>query len=98
MKLLLALLLSVVFGAQAQTLVKPLQGGTGIANNNAATLTRVGNHSVTITTSGTTGITFPTSGTLATTAQLIGGSWASPGAAIGTGTAVAITGTTITAS
>lgn len=41
-------------------------GGTGVANNVAATLTRSGNHALTITTTNTTGVTLPTSGTLAT--------------------------------
>lgn len=44
------------------------QGGTGVANNAAATLTRSGNHALTITTTNTTGVTLPTSGTLATLA------------------------------
>jgi hypothetical protein len=44
------------------------QGGTGVANNSAATLTRSGNHALTITTTNTTGVTLPTSGTLATLA------------------------------
>lgn len=43
-------------------------GGTGIANNAAATLTRSGSHALTITTTNTTNVTLPTSGTLATTA------------------------------
>lgn len=41
-------------------------GGTGVANNAAATLTRSGNHALTITTTNTTGVTLPTTGTLAT--------------------------------
>lgn len=41
-------------------------GGTGVANNPAATLTRSGNHALTLTTSGTTDVTLPTTGTLAT--------------------------------
>ncbi len=40
-------------------------GGTGVANNAAATLTRSGAHALTFTTSGTTGLTLPTTGTLA---------------------------------
>lgn len=44
------------------------QGGTGVANNVAATLTRSGNHALTITTTNTTGVTLPTTGTLATLA------------------------------
>jgi len=43
-------------------------GGTGVANNSAATLTRSGNHGLTITTTGTTSVTLPTSGTVATLA------------------------------
>lgn len=41
-------------------------GGTGVANNSAATLTRSGNHALTLTTTDTTSVTLPTSGTLAT--------------------------------
>lgn len=43
-------------------------GGTGVANNAAATLTRVGNHALTLTTSATTDVTLPAAGTLATLA------------------------------
>jgi len=43
-------------------------GGTGVANNAAATLTRSGNHALTLTTSNTTSVTLPTTGTLATLA------------------------------
>ena len=43
-------------------------GGTGVANNSAATLTRSGNHALTFTTTGTTGLTLPTTGTLSTLA------------------------------
>lgn len=46
----------------------PANGGTGVANSAAATLTRSGNHALTITTTGTTGVTLPTTGTLATLA------------------------------
>ncbi len=55
----------------AVTLTVPLgaaNGGTGVANNAAATLTRSGNHALTLTTTGTTGVTLPTTGTLATLA------------------------------
>lgn len=44
------------------------RGGTGVANNAAATLTRSGNHALTLTTSNTTSLTLPTTGTLATLA------------------------------
>lgn len=43
-------------------------GGTGVANNAAATLTRSGNHALTLTTTATTALTLPESGTLATLA------------------------------
>ena len=48
--------------------VTPPLGGTGVANNAAATLTRSGNHALTLTTTNATGITLPTTGTLATLA------------------------------
>lgn len=44
------------------------QGGTGVANNSAATLTRSGSHALTLTTTNTTGVTLPTTGTLSTVA------------------------------
>ena len=50
------------------TALSPAQGGTGVANNAAATLTRSGNHALTLTTSAATALTLPTSGTLATLA------------------------------
>lgn len=49
----------------------PSRGGTGISNNDAATLTRTGNHAVTITTTGTTGVTLPTSGTLVASGAIV---------------------------
>lgn len=52
--------------------IPPSKGGTGVANNAAATFTRSGNHALTITTTGPTGVTLPTSGTLAATTQ---GTW-----------------------
>lgn len=48
----------------SETALSPARGGTGVANNSAATLTRSGNHALTLTTTGTTGVTLPTSGTL----------------------------------
>lgn len=48
--------------------IAPSKGGTGVANNDAATLTRSGNHALTLTTTNTTGVTLPTTGTLATLA------------------------------
>jgi hypothetical protein len=49
-------------------LITPSKGGTGVANNDAATLTRSGNHALTLTTTAATGVTLPTAGTLATLA------------------------------
>lgn len=46
----------------------PASGGTGVANNNAMTVTGSGNFAYTRTLTGTTNVTFPTSGTLATLA------------------------------
>jgi hypothetical protein len=47
-------------------------GGTGVANNAANTITFTGNYSLGITLSGATSVTFPTSGTLATTSHTHG--------------------------
>ena len=51
-------------GGSLATPITADNGGTGVANNAAATLTRSGNHALTITTSGTTGVTLPTAGTV----------------------------------
>jgi hypothetical protein len=56
-------------------------GGTGVANNAASTITILGAFASTFTVTGTTAVTFPTSGTLATTAQLPVG--ANPSASVG---------------
>ena len=49
-------------------IVGPANGGTGIANNAASTLTISGSFATTLTVSGATGVTLPTTGTLATLA------------------------------
>lgn len=70
-------------------------GGTGVANNAAATLTRSGNHALTITTTGTTGVTLPTSGTLLASGGALG--TPSSGTATNlTGTASGLTAGTVT--
>ncbi len=46
----------------------PVNGGTGVANNNSATVTSSGNFAYTRTLTGVTNVTFPTTGTLATLA------------------------------
>lgn len=48
--------------------IAPGNGGTGVANNSAMTVTGSGNFAYTRTLTGTTNVTFPTSGTLATRA------------------------------
>jgi len=55
---------------QVKGLLSPANGGTGVANNSAATFTRSGNHALTLTTTGTTNVTLPTTGTLMTLDQV----------------------------
>jgi hypothetical protein len=50
------------------TAIDPASGGTGVANNAAATVTSSGNFAYTRTLTGATNVTFPTTGTLATLA------------------------------
>jgi len=50
----------------ASTAVTPAQGGTGVANNAAMTVTGSGNFAYTRTLTAATNVTFPTTGTLAT--------------------------------
>jgi len=50
--------------------IAPSKGGTGVSNNDAATLTRTGNHPVTLTTTASTSVTLPTTGTLATVSDI----------------------------
>jgi len=52
-------------------IVAPANGGTGIANNSASTITISGNYATTLTVTGTTNITLPTSGKLATFGQAV---------------------------
>lgn len=63
------------------SIIPPLKGGTGVANNTASTITISGAFASTFTLTGTTTVTFPTTGTLATTAQLPVG--ANPSASVG---------------
>jgi hypothetical protein len=85
-------------GTQVRGTLSPTNGGTGVANNAAATTTRWGNHALTITTTAPTSVTLPTSGTLAT----VGGSetltnktLTSPAITGGTISGVTVTGGTI---
>lgn len=50
------------------TVISPVYGGTGVANNAAMTVTGVGNFTYTRTLTANTNVTFPTTGTLATLA------------------------------
>lgn len=52
-------------------IVGPANGGTGVANNAASTITISGNFATTLTVTGTTNITMPTSGTVATKGNAI---------------------------
>ena len=52
-------------------ILSPVNGGTGIANNAASTLTISGNFASTLTVTGTTAITLPTSGIVATKGNAI---------------------------
>ena len=47
--------------------LSPVNGGTGVANNAASTITISGSFGTTLTVTGTTAVTLPTSGTLLTT-------------------------------
>ncbi len=48
----------------SEAALSAVRGGTGVANNAAATLTRSGNHALTLTTTNTTSLTLPESGTV----------------------------------
>jgi hypothetical protein len=60
--------ISNITSAMLSGAMAPSKGGTGVVNNDAATLTRSGNHALTVTTTATTNVTLPTTGTLATRA------------------------------
>mgnify|MGYP001558742949 CR=1 FL=1 len=66
-------------------LVAPQDGGTGIVNNSASTITISGSFGTTFTVTGTTNVTLPTSGTLITNSVTTLSSLTSIGT-IGTGT------------
>jgi len=59
---------AITSGSWTATVINPVYGGTGIANNTASTLTITGNYATTLTVTNTTGVTLPTTGTLATLA------------------------------
>ena len=51
--------------------ISPANGGTGVANNAANTVTFSGNYGLTLTLTNTTSVTLPTSGTIATKGNAI---------------------------
>jgi len=59
---------AITAGSWTATVISPVYGGTGIANNVASTLTITGSYALTLTITNTTALTLPTSGTLATLA------------------------------
>lgn len=65
--------ISNISSAMVTGTIAPSKGGTGVANNDAATLTRTGNHALTLTTTATTSLTLPTSGTLAAISDITAG-------------------------
>lgn len=71
-------------GAEVTGVLLPANGGTGVANNAAATFTRSGNHALTITTSGTANLNIGTGGTLGTSAYTATATPTTLGLVIGT--------------
>lgn len=59
---------AITSGSWTATVISPVYGGTGIANNVASTITISGAYGLTLTVSNTTSLTLPTTGTLATLA------------------------------
>ncbi len=102
----LAVLSSVNNGNWSGTALAASNGGTGVSNNAANTLTFSGNFGLTLTLSGTTSLTLPTSGTVTALGNAVQGSGSivlatSPTLTtpnIGAATATSINGLTITAS
>jgi len=59
---------AITTGSWTATVISPVYGGTGVANNVASTLTITGAYTLALTLSNTTAVTLPTTGTLATLA------------------------------
>jgi len=59
---------AITSGSWTATVISPVYGGTGVANNVASTITISGSYATTLTVTNTTGVTLPTTGTLATLA------------------------------
>ncbi len=64
---LLTKLGTITVGTWNASVITPVYGGTGVANNAASTLTISGAFATTFTVTNTTAVTFPTTGTLAVT-------------------------------
>lgn len=81
--------------AEVTGVLLPANGGSGIANNAASTLTISGNYATTVTVTGVTGVTLPTSGTLLAS----GGALGTPSSGTATnlsGTAASLTAGNVT--
>ena len=72
--------------------LSPANGGTGVANNSAATVTSSGNFAYTRTLTNTTSVTFPTSGTLLSTAAAVTPSQGGTGVANNNASTITISG------
>ena len=72
--------------------VSATQGGTGVANNAASTITISGSFGTTLTVTGTTAVTLPTSGTLLSTAAAVTPAQGGTGVANGTNNTITFTG------
>jgi hypothetical protein len=72
--------------------LSPANGGTGVANNSASTLTILGNFGTTFTVSNTTSVTLPTSGTLLSTAAAVTPSQGGTGVANNNASTITISG------
>ena len=72
--------------------LSPVNGGTGVANNAASTITISGSFGTTLTVTGTTAVTLPTSGTLLSTAAAVTPAQGGTGVANGTNNTITFTG------
>ena len=72
--------------------LSPVNGGTGVANNAASTITISGSFGTTLTVTGTTAVTLPTSGTLLSTAAAVTPAQGGTGVTNGTNNTITFTG------
>lgn len=59
-------------GGSGTGILKPVHGGTGVANNNSSTITISGAYGLTLTLTAATSVTMPLTGLLATTSNTLG--------------------------